>query len=86
MVSQCTEINPVLSTDHRVSIPINILPDDQVELREDFRLALISQADNPSTNIRIGPNINTQVVINDDEGRALLTNMFLDIVVLIEDW
>jgi hypothetical protein len=52
---------------NRVSVPINILPDDQVELLEDFRLALVSQADNPSTNIRIGPNINTQVRINDDE-------------------
>jgi hypothetical protein len=49
-------------------VPIAILPDELVEVLEDFRLALISQGDNPTTNIFIGPNVNTQVRIQDEDG------------------
>ena len=55
------------------AVPISILTDDLVEMDEDFRLALLSQADNPTTNIRLGGNIDTQVVIENENGRNVLS-------------
>ena len=56
-----------------VPVPISILRDDVVEMDEDFRLALLSQADNPTTNIRLAGNIDTQVVIKNENGRNVLS-------------
>jgi hypothetical protein len=54
------------STNVSVPVPIETLTDELVERREDFRLALISSEQNPSTNVAIGPHIDTQVVILDE--------------------
>ena len=53
----------------RVPVPIEILQDELVERVEDFRLALVRHVTNPSTNLAIGPNTDTQVVIEDEEGK-----------------
>ena len=61
-----------LSPINSVPVPIEVLIDDLVERTEDFRLALLSQAENPTTNIRIGPNIDTQVIISDENGKLYM--------------
>ena len=75
MVGLLSLLNYILSSKgihfHRVSVPLNILQDDIVERLEDFRLILISRAENPVTNVRIGPIVNTQVRITDDDGQPL---------------
>ena len=57
-------LNPLSS----VPVSITILTDDKVEVTEDFRLALLSHADNPTTNIRLAGNMDTQVVILNENG------------------
>ena len=47
-------------------VPITILPDDLVEGTENFRLELTSQFSRD--NAVLGPNINTQVSILDEDG------------------
>ena len=55
---------------HSAPVPFDVLPDSVSERKEDFRLTLIPQLENPSDNFRLIPDRNTQIFILDDDGNS----------------